>query len=109
MVRTAPVAEAPYPVTAVGSPLNPTSIASVVAMPDPATVTTVAQAPEAMALVPIAAVPVAIRTPNAPALPVFTPRAVPHASAGCYSLRSLTSSASHNRAARQCRCAGDDC
>src|ERR1700722_8914341 len=64
MVSTDPVAFTPYPVTAVGSLLNPWVGASNDGVPGTApvavAVTTVAHAPEAIALVPNAAVPEAM-------------------------------------------------
>src|SRR6266849_10316510 len=62
MIVSIPDVDGRYPVTAVGSPLNPADITSVVTVPVAVAVTAAAQAPEAIAEVPIAIEPLAIVT-----------------------------------------------
>ena len=75
MIVSIPVDKGTYPVTPVGSPLNPQSITSVVAAPDAAVDAADAQVPDAIALYPSAVVPVVIVEVIPPGLLNWTARA----------------------------------
>lgn len=73
---SAPLVTGVYPVTAVGSPLNPHQITSVVAVPVAEVVTAVAQAADDIALVPSAEVPLMTVVERPPAAERLTAAAV---------------------------------
>ncbi len=76
MIVSIPATKGTYPVTAVGSPLNPHKMTSVVAVFVAEVVTAVAHAAEPIAPVPIADVPLATVVLRPPAADRLTPRAV---------------------------------